>query len=91
MRHLARGWEGMTPRERIVAMSLATGGVVAIVNSTVWAIATCYIVHQRALVRLAQAQAEAQAWLATSSTTPLDDLADNEADNVADGMTMEEA
>lgn len=57
MGYLSRGWESMTPRERIVAMSLASGSLVAIVNSTVWALATCYMSRQRALVQLAHERA----------------------------------
>ena len=57
MGYLSRGWESMTPHERIVAMSLATGSLVAILNSTVWAVAACYMSHQRAQVRLAHERA----------------------------------
>ena len=85
MRYLLRSWEDMTSRERIVAMSLATGGVIAIINSSVWAVAVCYIIRQRALVKLAQA--EAQARLADSSLAQRDAV----TDGVADGVTMEEA
>lgn len=82
MRYLSRCWEGMTPRERIVAMSLATGGFVAIVNSSVWAVAVCYINRQRALVKLAQAEAQASASYSER---------DAETASVTDGVTMEEA
>lgn len=85
MRHLSRSWEDMTSRERIVAMSLATGGVVAIINSSVWAVAVCYIMRQRALVK--RAQAEAQARLAGSARAQRDAI----TDGVTYGVTMEEA
>jgi hypothetical protein len=49
MRYLTRWWEGMGKAERITAMSLATGALIAIVNSTVWAIASSYMVRQRML------------------------------------------
>lgn len=52
MRTFLRWWETLDRPERIVAMSLVTGGVVTITNSTVWAIATCYMAHQKALVAL---------------------------------------
>lgn len=54
MSSLERVWKGMTSSERIVAMSLVAGGVIAIVNSSVWAVATCFIAYQRARVRVAQ-------------------------------------
>ena len=53
MRYFLRWWETLGKAERIVAMSLATGGVVAIVNSTAWAIAVSYMERQRALVAIA--------------------------------------
>jgi hypothetical protein len=53
MRYFLRWWETLGKSERIVAMSLATGGVVAIVNSTAWAIAVSYMERQRALVAIA--------------------------------------
>lgn len=52
MRTFLRWWETLGRPERIVAMSLATGGVVAIANSTVWAVAVCYMTRQKALVAL---------------------------------------
>lgn len=52
MRTFLRWWETLGRPERIVAMSLVTGGVVAITNSTVWAVATCYMTHQKTLVTL---------------------------------------
>jgi hypothetical protein len=42
----------MGKAERITAMSLATGALVAIVNSTVWAIASSYMVRQRMLAEI---------------------------------------
>ncbi len=78
MRALSRSWDGMTPSERIVAMSLATGGVIAIVNSTVWAIAACFMSYQRSRVRLAQARlAEAQP--EEDAGTPTHELAEGVA------------
>jgi hypothetical protein len=52
MRHVTRWWESMGKAERITAMSLATGALIAIVNSTVWAIATSYIVRRRTLAEI---------------------------------------
>lgn len=49
-----RWWDTLRPAERIVAMSLVAGGVIAIANSTVWAVAVCYMSHQRARVGLAR-------------------------------------
>lgn len=56
MRHITRWWEGMGKAERITAMSLATGALIAIVNSTVWAIASSYMVRQRTLVEIERAR-----------------------------------
>ncbi len=56
MRHVVRWWETVGRPERIVAMSLAAGGVVAIVNSAVWAVAVSYMARQKALVALAREQ-----------------------------------
>jgi hypothetical protein len=53
MRYFLRWWETLGKAERIVAMSLATGGVVAIVNSMAWAIAVSYMERQKALVAIA--------------------------------------
>lgn len=53
MRYALRWWETLGKSERIVAMSLAAGSVVAITNSTVWAIAASYMVRQRARVAIA--------------------------------------
>jgi hypothetical protein len=56
MRYLTRWWEGMGKAERITAMSLATGALIAIVNSTVWAIASTYMVRQRTLAEIERAR-----------------------------------
>ena len=56
MRQVARWWETLGRPDRLVAMSLAAGGVVAIVNSTVWAVAVSYMARQKALVALAREQ-----------------------------------
>ena len=57
MRYMLRWWETMGRPERIVAMALVTSGVVGMVNSTVWAIATSYMAHEKARVAIAAAQA----------------------------------
>lgn len=59
MDRFERIWKTMTQSERIVAMSLVAGGLIAITNSTVWAVATCYIANQRTRARLAQSQDQA--------------------------------
>ncbi len=61
MRYMLRWWETLGRPERIVAMSLAVGGAVAVTNSTVWAIAVSYMAHQKAKVALAAAQSGATA------------------------------
>jgi len=52
MRMFLRWWETLGRPERIVAMSLAAGGAVAVANSTTWAIAVCYMARQKALVAM---------------------------------------
>ncbi len=47
-----RWWDTLGRPERLVAMSLATGGTIAIVNSTVWAAAVCYMTRQRTRARV---------------------------------------
>lgn len=54
LRLALRWWDTLRPPERIVAMSLATGGTVAIVNSTVWAAAVCFMSYQRARAAIAR-------------------------------------
>ena len=48
MRHFMRWWDTLDRPERIVAMSLAAGGTISIVNSITWAIAVCYMSRQKA-------------------------------------------
>jgi hypothetical protein len=55
MRTFLRWWETLGRPERIVAMSLAAGGTVAIANSLTWAVAVCYISRQKAQVAMWQA------------------------------------
>lgn len=55
MRTFLRWWETLGRPERIVAMSLAAGSVVAMANSTTWAIAVCYMTRQKAQVAMWQA------------------------------------
>lgn len=67
MRSVERWWDTLGRPERIVAMSLAASGVVAIVNSTVWALAVTYMARQKALVallreRLPEAERETDEW-----------------------------
>lgn len=68
MRYMLRWWETLGRPERIVAMSLAVGGTVAITNSTVWAIAVCYMTRQKASVALAAAQNETAAAIRATAT-----------------------
>lgn len=56
-----RWWESMRPAERIVAMSLIAGGVIGIINSTVWAAAVCYIERQRTMAAIARTHSAALA------------------------------
>lgn len=80
MRYMLRWWETLGRPERIVAMSLAVGGAVATTNSTVWAIAVCYMTRQKTRVALAAAQNGAT--VATRATATA-------ARTVASGKAME--
>lgn len=60
MHYMLRWWETLTRPERIVAMSLATGGVVAITNSTVWAVAVSYMAAQKAKAEIVALQTGAK-------------------------------
>jgi hypothetical protein len=57
MAQFNRWWDSLGKAERIVAISLGLSAPIAIVNSTVWAIATMYIVRQRTRVDLERARA----------------------------------
>jgi hypothetical protein len=57
MAHFNRWWDSLGKAERIVAISLGLSAPIAIINSTVWAIATMYIVRQRTRVDLERARA----------------------------------
>ncbi len=50
MRYFIRWWETLGKAERIVALSIGLSAPVAIINSTVWAIASAYMVHERSRV-----------------------------------------
>lgn len=58
MRTFLRWWETLGRPERIVAMSLTAGSVVAITNSLAWAVAVCYMARQKAQVAMWQATRE---------------------------------
>lgn len=55
MRTFLRWWETLSRPERIVAMSLTAGGIVAVANSLTWAVAACYMTRQKAQVSMWQA------------------------------------
>lgn len=70
MRSMLRWWETLGRPERIVAMSLAVGGTVAITNSAIWAIAVSYMAHQKTIVALATARSGATVTARTEAATP---------------------
>lgn len=72
MDKLWRGWDSMRSSERIVAMSLVAGCVLGIVNSTIWAAATCYINYQRERVKLAEVEARVYERLPADRTGGMD-------------------
>jgi hypothetical protein len=63
MAQFNRWWDSLGKAERIVAISLGLSAPIAIVNSTVWAIATTtmYIARQRARVEVERVRAAAHA------------------------------
>lgn len=74
MGNLWRGWDSMKQPERIVAMSLAAGSIVGIVNSTVWAVAVCFMSYQKTRVRLAEVEARTYERLAAAQDAPIDNV-----------------
>jgi hypothetical protein len=68
MRLALRWWDTLRPPERIVAMSLVAGGIVAMVNSTVWAAAVCYMSRQRARAAIARADLQRPGGLEATGT-----------------------
>lgn len=74
VRNLTRWWETLGRPERIVALSIGLAAPIAIINSTVWAIAVCYMAHERARVEIERLRAHAaeqtpDSWQ-SASTTP---------------------
>jgi hypothetical protein len=65
MRHFVRWWETLGRAERIVALSIGLSAPIAIINSTVWAIAVAYMAHEKSVVEIEQIRMQARA-------TPLD-------------------
>jgi hypothetical protein len=59
VRYLLRWWETLGRPERIVALSIGLAAPVAIVNSGVWAIAVCYMAHQKAKVEIERVRVHA--------------------------------
>lgn len=59
VRDVLRWWETLDRPERIVALSIGLAAPVAIINSTVWAIAICYMTRQKAQVEIERLRARA--------------------------------
>lgn len=71
MRYFVRWWETLGRAERIVALSLGLGAPVAVINSTVWAVAVAYMAHERSRVEIERFRAE---------TRPLSTSGDRESE-----------
>jgi hypothetical protein len=69
MNSFLRWWKTLDRPERIVAMSLSAGALVAIVNSVTWAVAVSYMSHQKAKVAIAGYQADTLATDASAAAT----------------------
>lgn len=61
MRYLVHWWETLGRAERIVALSIGLSAPIAIINSTVWAVAVAYMVHEKSAVEIERIRAQAQA------------------------------
>jgi hypothetical protein len=59
VRYFIRWWETLGRAERIVALSIGLSAPIAIINSTVWAIAVTYITHERTRVALERLRLQA--------------------------------
>jgi hypothetical protein len=69
MRYFIRWWETLGKAERIVALSIGLSAPVAIINSTVWAIASAYMVHERSRVEIEKLRTPAR-----QEGAPVDEL-----------------
>jgi hypothetical protein len=58
MRYFVRWWETLGRAERIVALSIGLSAPVAIINSTVWALAVAYMVHEKSRVEIERLHAQ---------------------------------
>lgn len=69
MHHFLRWWETLGRAERIIALSIGLSAPIAIISSTVWAIASAYMVHERSRVEIERLHAQvAQAALPSQTT-----------------------
>jgi hypothetical protein len=75
MAQFNRWWDSLGKAERVVAISLGLSAPIAIINSTVWAIATMYIVRQRAQVEIERARVEYAREAALAEREPADERA----------------
>lgn len=58
MHHFMRWWETLGHAERIVTLSIGLSAPIAIINSTVWAVASAYMVHERSRVEIERLHAQ---------------------------------
>jgi hypothetical protein len=61
MRYFVRWWETLGRAERIVALSIGLSAPIAIINSTVWAVAVAYMAHKKSAVEIERIRAQAHA------------------------------
>jgi hypothetical protein len=59
VRYFLRWWETLGRAERIVALSIGLGAPIAVINSTVWAVAVAYMVHEKSRVELERLRVQA--------------------------------
>jgi hypothetical protein len=76
--YMVRWWETLGRAERIVALAIGLSAPIAIINSTVWAIAAAYMVHEKYAVEIERVRAQAR--LAAAASPARDDTLDDARD-----------
>ena len=70
MRQFLRWWLSLGKAERIVALSISLSAPIFIMNSTVWAVAACYMVHEKSRVEIERLRFQAHATHPTHPHAP---------------------
>jgi hypothetical protein len=70
MRYFVRWWETLGRAERIVALSIGLSAPIAIINSTVWAVAVAYMAHEKYQVDRERLRAQARSAFPEAGRAP---------------------